>query len=219
MSGSCKVPMRRHPCCSCWLCQDADLDCSSPWLQFSYKTQRARMKMTAVNHSPSTVRAVKSTTLKVLCRGAYAGQHINYIPLELVMSKKEKREELQTSETCTVEPWEHVGGGEFIAILILQKSTASYLPATNKFILTLPVWVDHTASVNSSLIFLDLTVFKLIFPTECLLVKPAPSQHCCFIFTHLIVPCSFSSLNFHKNSFSSCLILEVLFNSQWVAII
>lgn len=35
------------------------------------------------------------------------------------MSKKEKKEELQTSETWTIEPREHVEGGKFSGIIVL----------------------------------------------------------------------------------------------------
>lgn len=110
-----------------------DISQSQPWLQS---------------------RAVKSPTLEVPCGGTCAGQHINYTPVEL------EKKELQTSETWTVEPWEHVEGGEFIEILILQNSTASYLPATNAFVSMLPVWVELlTALVRSFFMFLDLSAF------------------------------------------------------------
>lgn len=73
----------------------------------------------------------------------------------------------------------------FVGILILQNSTVSYLPATNKFILTLPVWVELTASVNSFFLFLDLSVLKLLFPMEGFTGQTISfSAPCCSVFTH-----------------------------------
>ena len=113
-------------------CQHADLESSDPWSQLSYKTQEGRtMKMTSVNHSPRYGRAVKPPSLKVLRSGAYAGQHINYTPLELEMSRKETEKKRRAADMHGRAMRACRGRGVY-----WDFNTASDLPATNKFIVT-----------------------------------------------------------------------------------
>lgn len=149
----------RHSCCGSWIsCQGANLESFNPWLQLSSQPKGGQMGKMTVNHRQATVKTCQLSNSRC-CSGSYAGQHINETPLELEMSKKLKREELQAREPWKVEPWEHVEGGEFIGILILQKSIAPDLPATNIFILILPVWVEHTAPVKTFFMSRTLSLF------------------------------------------------------------
>lgn len=70
--------------------------------------------------APVKQRAVKSPTHKVLCKRHIRRSAHKLHPLRAGnVQKGKKKEELQTSETWTIEPREHVEGGKFSGIIVL----------------------------------------------------------------------------------------------------
>lgn len=132
----------------------ADLYSSSPRLQLGYAAQRARLWKW--HQSITVLGTVKSCQIsdspgalwRCICRLAHKLRPLRVGNVQKGRKKKKKKK--GEEETCTAEQWEHVEGGEFIGFLRLENWAASHLPDTNKFILTLPVWVDCTATAHFS---------------------------------------------------------------------